>query len=117
VEMAVKSMETVVEATALMEMAPGALHRPGRVPEQRLLSPEIRRWRRRSCGTSSGKLPVVLGFSIGKLYIGGEAASEVDQGHHTIGPRGPRGVRHPRVWLPSGPPLALVRSLSFFREK
>jgi hypothetical protein len=33
VEMAVKSMETVEEATASMEMAPGALPRPGRVPE------------------------------------------------------------------------------------
>jgi hypothetical protein len=37
-EMAVKSMETAVEA---MEMAPGALSCPDRVPEQRLLSPEI----------------------------------------------------------------------------
>jgi hypothetical protein len=34
-EMAVKSMEMAVE------MAPGATPRPGRVPEQRLLSPEI----------------------------------------------------------------------------
>jgi hypothetical protein len=50
VEMAMKSMETTVEATASMEMAPGALPRPGRVPKQRLLSPEIRRWRRRSSG-------------------------------------------------------------------
>jgi hypothetical protein len=41
VEMAVKSMETVVEAMASMEMAPGALPCPSRVPEQRLLSPEI----------------------------------------------------------------------------
>jgi hypothetical protein len=39
--MAVKSMETVVEATASMEMAPGALPHPDRVLEQRLLSPEI----------------------------------------------------------------------------
>jgi hypothetical protein len=43
-DMAVKSMETAVEAMALMEMAPGALSHPGRVPEQRLLSPKIRRW-------------------------------------------------------------------------
>jgi hypothetical protein len=35
------------EATTSMEMAPGALPRPGRVPEQRLLSPKIRWWRRR----------------------------------------------------------------------
>jgi hypothetical protein len=34
VEMAVKSMETAVEATASMEMAPGALPCPDRVPEQ-----------------------------------------------------------------------------------
>jgi hypothetical protein len=78
-----KSMETVVEATMLMEMAPGALPRLGRVPEQRLLSPEIRWWRRWSCGTSSGKLPIPLGFSVGGLYIGGEAASEGGQGAHT----------------------------------
>jgi hypothetical protein len=84
-------MEIAVEVTASMEMAPGALPRPGRVPEQRLLSPEIRRWRRRSCRTLSRKTPIVLGFSVGKLYIGGEAASEVDQGHHTIGPCGQRG--------------------------
>jgi hypothetical protein len=37
-EMAVKSMEMAMES---MEMAPGALPRPGRVPEQRLQSPEI----------------------------------------------------------------------------
>jgi hypothetical protein len=40
-KMAVKSMETAVEVTASMEMAPGALPRPDRVPEQRLLSLEI----------------------------------------------------------------------------
>jgi hypothetical protein len=40
-EMAVKSMETAVEAMESMEMAPGALPRHGKVLEQRLLSPEI----------------------------------------------------------------------------
>jgi hypothetical protein len=40
-EMAVKSMETAVEAMESMEMAPGALPHPARVPEQRVLSPEI----------------------------------------------------------------------------
>jgi hypothetical protein len=53
-EMAVKSMEMAVEAMESMEMAPRALPRPGRVPEQRLMSPESRRWQRRSCETSSG---------------------------------------------------------------
>jgi hypothetical protein len=33
VEMAVKSMEMVMEATVSMEMALGALPRPGMVPE------------------------------------------------------------------------------------
>jgi hypothetical protein len=33
VEMAVKSMETAVEATTSMEMAPGALPGPSRVPK------------------------------------------------------------------------------------
>jgi hypothetical protein len=33
VEMTVKLMETAVEVTASMEMAPGALPHPGRVPE------------------------------------------------------------------------------------
>jgi hypothetical protein len=42
-EMAVRSMEMVETA---MEMAPGALPRPSRVLEQRLLSPEIcLRWK------------------------------------------------------------------------
>jgi hypothetical protein len=61
-EMAVKSMETAVEAMESMEMALGALPRPGRVPEQRLLSPEIRRWRRWSCRTLSQKTSIDLGF-------------------------------------------------------
>jgi hypothetical protein len=39
--MAVKSMETAMEAMELMEMAPRALPCHGRVPEQRLLSPRI----------------------------------------------------------------------------
>jgi hypothetical protein len=84
-EMAVKSMETAVEAMESMEMAPGALPRPGRVPKQRLLSPKSRQWRWRSCRTSSRKLPNDLGFSRRSELIGGRAVSEVDQGHHTIG--------------------------------
>jgi hypothetical protein len=71
-----------------MEMAPGALPRPGRVPEQRLLSPKIcLRWRR-SCGTLLEILPIVLGFSVGRLLIGEGASSEVDHGGLTIGGHG-----------------------------
>jgi hypothetical protein len=40
-ETVVKSMEMAVESMESMEMAPGALHRPDRVPEQRLMSPKI----------------------------------------------------------------------------
>jgi hypothetical protein len=61
-------------------MAPGALPRPGRVPEQRLMSPEIRWWWRRSCGTLSRKLPIPLGFSVLWLYIGEGASSGGCQG-------------------------------------
>jgi hypothetical protein len=75
-------MEMAMES---MEMAPGALPRPGRVPEQRLLSPEISlRWRWR-CGTLSGKTPTALGFSHRRLFIGGGAMSEGSQGPHTLG--------------------------------
>jgi hypothetical protein len=69
-------------------MAPGALTRPGRVPEQRLLSPKIYLRRRRSCGTVLGKMPIVLGFSIPRLLIGEGASSGVDQGALTMGGRG-----------------------------
>jgi hypothetical protein len=77
-----------------MEMALRALPCPRRVLEQRLLSPKIGQWRRRSCRTLSRKTPTDLGFSILRLYIGGEAASEGHQGHLTMGPRGPGGAPH-----------------------
>jgi hypothetical protein len=71
-----------------MEMVPRALPRPGRVPKQRLLSPKIRRRRRRSCGTLLEISPVPLGFSVGRLLIGEGASSVGDQGGHTMGGRG-----------------------------
>jgi hypothetical protein len=92
-------------------MAPGALPRPDRVPEQRLLSPKIFRRRRGSYRTLSQKLPIVLGFSVGRLLIGEGASSEVDQGGLTMGGRGqglghaPLLCGHPLapLWLPFGP--------------
>jgi hypothetical protein len=84
-EMALKSIETAVEAMESMEMATGALPRPGRVPEQRLLSPEIGLRRRRHCRTLSWKTPTDLGFSLRRLYIGEGAMSKDGQGPHTIG--------------------------------
>jgi hypothetical protein len=99
-------------------MAPGALPRPGRVPEQRLLSPEICLRRRRSCGTLLEILPIVLGFSVGRIFIGEGASSGGDQGGHTTGGSG-QGLGHAPlvVWAAPGPPPALVRSPVLFREK
>jgi hypothetical protein len=69
-------------------MAPGALPRPDRVPEQRLLSPKICLRRRRRCRTVLGKMPIVLGFSVGRLFIGEGVSSGGDQGGLTTGGRG-----------------------------
>ena len=53
-------MKMAVES---MEMAPGAIPHPGRVPDQRLLSPETcLRWRR-SYGTFREWRLIDLGFS------------------------------------------------------
>jgi hypothetical protein len=101
----VKSMETTVES---MEMSPGALPRPGKVLEQRLLSPEIGLRRRRRCGTLLGETPINLGFLHQRLLIGGRAMSEVDQGAHTIRWHGLG--RRATLWC--GHALALLR-LSF----
>jgi hypothetical protein len=76
-------------------MAPGALPHPSRVPEQRLLSPEIcLRWRRR-CGTLLEISLIDLGFSVGRLLIGEGASSGGDQELLTIGGRGPGAGRAP----------------------
>jgi hypothetical protein len=61
---------------------------PGRVPEQRLMSPKIYlRWRRR-CGTVLGKTPTPLGFSVPRLYIGEGASLGGCQGALTRRGRG-----------------------------
>jgi hypothetical protein len=87
-------MEIAVES---MEMAPGAIPHPGRVPEQRLLSPEIGLRRRRRCGTLFGKTLIDLGFLCRRLYIGGGAMSEGTRGSHTTGWRG-WGDTHTTTW-------------------
>jgi hypothetical protein len=90
-------------------MAPGALPHPDRVPEQRLLSPEICLRRRRHCGTVLGKTPIDLGFFVGRLFIGKGASSGVDQGGLTTRGRGP-GASRAVLWC--GWPVATLR-LSF----
>jgi hypothetical protein len=69
-------------------MVSGVLPRPGRVSEQRLLSPEICLRRRRRYGTILGKTAIDLGFSIERLFIGEGASSGVDQGGLTTGGHG-----------------------------
>jgi hypothetical protein len=73
-------MKMAVES---MEMAPGAIRCPGRVPEQRLLSLKIGLRRRRRYGTLSGKMPIDLGFLRRKDYIGGRAMLGGGPGGHT----------------------------------
>jgi hypothetical protein len=100
-----------------MEMAPGAILRPGRVPKQRLLSPELRlRWRR-CYGTLFGQTWIDLGFSPWRLYIGGGAMSEGTRGAHTRWWHGQGWTRATR-WCgpPPGPPLSLLSTLSHVGE-
>src|SRR3954462_9291584 len=64
------AMEMVVES---MEMAPGALPISGRVPEQRLMSPESCFGDDGGCGTFHGFSLPSLGFSRNEEYMGEEA--------------------------------------------
>ena len=75
-------------AVESMEMAPGAIPRPGRVPEQRLLSPESCLRRRRCYGTFRGFLLGYLGFSTRRHLIGEEATRGGARGAHTTPGRG-----------------------------
>jgi hypothetical protein len=101
-----------------IEMAPRALPRPGRVPEQRLLSLKIRRWWRRSYGIVLEISPTLLGFFVPRLLIGEGASSVGSQGLLTPGWRS-QGLGHATyVWgRPLAPPPALFRSSGSFREK
>jgi hypothetical protein len=95
-----------------MEMAPRALPHPGRVSEQRLLSPEMWLRRRWHCGTVLEISPTPLGFSIPRLLIGEGASSGVAPGLLTPRRRG-QGLGHAGlVWgWPVAPLLRLFGSL------
>jgi hypothetical protein len=89
-----------------MEMALGAIPRPGRVPEQRLLSPEIGlRWQRH-CRSFLEETLIHLGFLRQCLFIGGGAMSDGTHGPHTTGWRG-QGCTRTTRWC--GHLLALLR--------
>ena len=80
-------------AVELMEMVPGAIPRPGRVPEQRLLSSETCFGDGGRDGTFCGFLLGSLGFSRDGEYMGKEAESEEARGAHMHPRRGPRAGR------------------------
>ena len=67
-----------------VETTPGAIPRPGRVPKQRLLSPETCLRDGGGYGTLRGISSIVLGFSHLGAYIGERAASEGSRGAHPI---------------------------------
>src|SRR3954453_18817029 len=103
------AMEMVVES---MEMAPGALPRSGRVPEQRLLSPESSFGDDGGCGTFRGFSLVCLGFSQTKKLW-----AKRGSGRPPDGPRRPPGVGQ-GLAAPGGglatwePPSGLLPALS-----
>ena len=79
-------MEMAMES---MEMAPGAIPRPGMVPEQRLLSPESCLRRRLRYGTFRGIWLGYPEFSRFVEYMGERARSVDARGAHTMPRRGP----------------------------
>jgi hypothetical protein len=87
-EMAVRSIEMAEMAMETDGDVSGGTSPPDRVPKQRLLSPKICLGWWRSCGTILGKTLIVLGFSVGRLFIGEGALSGGNQGGLTIGGRG-----------------------------
>jgi hypothetical protein len=93
-----------------MEMAPGALPHPGRVLEQRLLSPKIYRRRQRSYKTVLEILPTPLGFSVLRLLIGKGASSGGCQGTLTPRQHGQGLGRAGLAWGPLVAPLLLLFS-------
>src|SRR4051812_24837403 len=80
------AMKMVVES---MEMAPGTIPRPGRVPEQRLLSPESCFGDDGGYGTFRGYFAMFLGFSRYEEYKGEEAESGAPWWAQTPPRRGP----------------------------
>jgi hypothetical protein len=75
------------------------------VPEQRLLSPEICRWWRRSCRTSSRKTPINLGFGLWEALNRrrGVVRSGPGPPHHMAArARGAPPYGEPALWPPSG---------------
>jgi hypothetical protein len=88
-----------------MEMAPGALPRPGRVLEQRLLSPKICFQGRRCCGTVLEISLIHLGFGLWKALNRQRGSVRGPPGGITTPGHGQEGWRAPS-WCAC--PLALL---------
>ena len=95
---------TMMEAVASMEMAPGALPRPGKVPKQRLLSPELGFLVAVELRSFSGEIDdCFVSFMSGAIYSPkGVARRCTRRRHHTWGRLRPNRAQ---VWCGGcGPP-------------
>jgi hypothetical protein len=107
-EMAVRSMETAEAAMETDGDGSGGTYPSRQGAGTETFVPRNSSARRRSCGTLSENLPILPGFSIGRLLIGEGASSEVDQGGLTHRGRGPGAGR---AALLCGRPMALLSPL------
>jgi hypothetical protein len=109
--MVVKSMETAEEGTTSMEMVGGTSpSRQGAGIETSV--PQNLSSMAAVLQNYSGKMPIVLGFSFGRLFIGRGAALEVHQGGLTTPGHGQEGGApahgEDALWPPSSSHLVLV---------
>jgi hypothetical protein len=97
----------MMEVVASMEMAPGAIPRPGKVPKQRLLSPELGFWMAAELWNFSGKIVEALRviFS-GAIYSPKGVARRCTRQRHHPWAR-PRPSRAQVACGGCGPPLDL----------
>ena len=79
------AMEMAVDS---MEMALGAISHPGRVPEQRLLSPKFPIWWRQRCGTFCGDLICVRVYVLRRRIYRrqGKVGGALRGPHHGLAP-------------------------------
>ena len=100
---------------ASMEMAPGAIPRPGKVPKQRLLSPELGFRMAAELWNFSGEIvDPPVSFRSGAIYSPKGVARRCTRRRHH--PRAP-GDSWPRpgvVWAPPGPSQPPLLAASIF---
>ena len=108
-------MAMVVES---MEMAPGAIPRPGRVPEQRLLSPELGFLVAAAQRNSSLENDFVVGLnSSGGIFRRKGEGGRASRAPHPVLARQKGWPRWEVVWAPRGPPPSPLRCSGTSRGK